>query len=204
MSVYRKLQEARIQLLNSKLSKSGKNKFAGFEYFELADFLPTVQRIFSEVGLGSSISFSQDYATLVIVDVENASDRIEFNSPVVIPTMKGCNEIQALGAAQTYLRRYLYVNALEIVEHDAIDATSGQERKGVIHKPTKNPDYQPEGDELEFITGVLDKILSLEEDYEAINVYIHSQNLDAYQKTWIWDKLDSKTRSAIKKLNSKE
>ena len=41
MSVYRKLQEARIELQSKPLKKSGKNKFAGFEYFELGDFLPT-------------------------------------------------------------------------------------------------------------------------------------------------------------------
>ena len=41
MSVYKKLQEARVMLHNTKLEKSGKNKFAGFNYFELADlFFP--------------------------------------------------------------------------------------------------------------------------------------------------------------------
>ena len=199
MSVYKKLQEARIKLLNSKLSKSGKNKFAGFEYFELADFLPTVQKIFSETGLGSSITFSSDIAVLTIVDVENASDRIEFHSPVVVPTMKGCNEIQALGAAQTYLRRYLYVNALEIVEHDAIDAVAGKgEVKGVVHKPTNNPDFNPDEEELKHLQGILDTILSLDKDYEAIKAFMVTQNMDADEKTWVWDKLDSSTRSGIK------
>jgi hypothetical protein len=39
--------------------------------------------------------------------------------------LKGCHEVQNLGAVQTYLRRYLWVAALEIVEHDAIDASEG-------------------------------------------------------------------------------
>jgi hypothetical protein len=30
--------------------------------------------------------------------------------------------VQNLGAVQTYLRRYLWTNAFEIVEHDAIDS----------------------------------------------------------------------------------
>lgn len=199
MSVYKKLQEARVKLLNSKLSKSGKNKFAGFEYFELADFLPTVQKIFSDTGLGSSITFSSDVAVLTIVDVENASDRIEFHSPVVVPTMKGCNEIQALGAMMTYIRRYLYVNALEIVEHDAIDATTGQnDVKGVKHKPTDNQDFQPDEEELKHLQGILDTILGLDKDYEAIKSYIETQKMDADEKTWIWNKLDAPTRSGIK------
>ena len=38
MSVYKKLQEARIALQAVHLKKSGKNKFAGYEYFV---YLPT-------------------------------------------------------------------------------------------------------------------------------------------------------------------
>jgi hypothetical protein len=36
--------------------------------------------------------------------------------------LKGCHEVQNLGAVQTYLRRYLWTNAFEIVEHDSIDS----------------------------------------------------------------------------------
>jgi hypothetical protein len=39
--------------------------------------------------------------------------------------LKGCHDVQNLGAVQTYLRRYLWTNAFEIVEHDAIDAKTG-------------------------------------------------------------------------------
>ena len=199
MSVYKKLQSARIQLQSSKLKKSGLNKFSNFEYFELADFLPSVQAIFSEVGISSSITFTADIATLTIVDVENTEKPILFTCPVVVPTMKGCNEIQALGAMMTYIRRYLYVNALEIVEHDAIDATTGQnEVKGSKHKPTDNKDFQPDAEELKHLQGILDTILSLDTDYQAIKAYIETQKMDADEKTWVWDKLDSTTRSGIK------
>jgi hypothetical protein len=44
--------------------------------------------------------------------------------------LKGCHDVQNLGAVQTYLRRYLWVNAFEIVEHDAIE-------------PVTNPDEAP-------------------------------------------------------------
>ena len=37
--------------------------------------------------------------------------------------LKGCHEVQNLGAVQTYLRRYLWVTAMEIVEHDALDSS---------------------------------------------------------------------------------
>ena len=61
MSVYKKLQEARVKFHGKSLKKSGENKFAGYKYFELGDFLPTVQEIFGEVGLpvvASIASFS--------------------------------------------------------------------------------------------------------------------------------------------------
>ena len=46
MSVYKKLQDVRVELQKTPLKKSGKNKHIGFEYFELGDFLPTVQELF--------------------------------------------------------------------------------------------------------------------------------------------------------------
>jgi len=204
MSVYKKLQLARIKLQSSELKKSGLNKFAGFQYFELGDFLPTVQTIFSDIGLSSSIKFNADMAELTIIDIDaphntSTPTSVIFTCPVVVPTMKGCNEIQALGAMMTYIRRYLYVNALEIVEHDAIDATSGQEGKGKgVHKPAENPDFKPDEEEVVFLSSIVDAVLANKEDYETSANYLHDQLLDADQKTYVWSKLDSKTRSGIK------
>lgn len=127
MSVYRKLQEARIELQSKPLKKSGKNKFAGFEYFELGDFLPTIQTIFTEKGLCGTITFYTDLAILTIVDVDKPEDKIEFKSPMSTAELKGCHAIQNLGAVQTYLRRYLWVAAMEIVEHDSLDAITGKD-----------------------------------------------------------------------------
>jgi hypothetical protein len=51
--------------------------------------------------------------------------KIEITSPMSEAALKGCHAVQNLGAVQTYIRRYLWVTALEIVEHDAIDSSSG-------------------------------------------------------------------------------
>ena len=124
MSVYKKLQQARMLLQNTKLSKSGKNKFAGYEYFELGDFLPAIQKICHEIGLCGIVSFNHEMAYLQINDVEDGTS-IMFTSPMSSAALKGCHDVQNLGAVQSYLRRYLWVNAFEIVEHDALDATTG-------------------------------------------------------------------------------
>lgn len=123
MSVYKKLIDARVQLQGKALSKSGNNKFAGYKYFELGDFLPVVQEIFAGLGLCGVVSFGKEEANLTIVDIENPTDRIVIASPMSSAALKGCHEVQNLGAVQTYLRRYLWVTAMEIVEHDALDSS---------------------------------------------------------------------------------
>jgi hypothetical protein len=124
MNVYKKLMQARIDLQNTALSKSGHNKFAGYKYFELGDFIPAIQNIFNGLGLCGTISYTNDLATLTIVDMSDLS-KIEITSPMSEAALKGCHAVQNLGAVQTYIRRYLWVTALEIVEHDDIDSSSG-------------------------------------------------------------------------------
>ena len=122
MSVHKKLMQARLALQNTELKKSGKNKFAGYQYFELGDFLPVIQTICNDVGLCGTVTFYTDIAILTITDMDDTSQFIEFKCPMSSAALKGCHEVQNLGAVQTYLRRYLWTNAFEIVEHDAIDS----------------------------------------------------------------------------------
>ena len=126
MKVYKKLIDARNMLASVELAKSGHNKFAGYKYFELGDFLPSVQAIFKDVGLVDVISFTADTATMTIFDVEDGSS-IVFTSPMGSASLKGCHEVQNIGAVETYQRRYLYTTAMAIVESDALDATTAKE-----------------------------------------------------------------------------
>jgi hypothetical protein len=136
MSVYKKLMAARLDLQGRKLNKSGHNKFAGYKYFELGDFLPTIQEIFAQQGLCGVVSYLPDVAVLTITDMDDGT-YIHINSPMSSAALKGCHEVQNLGAVQTYLRRYLWVTAMEIVEHDALDATTGSEA------PSLKPPFKP-------------------------------------------------------------
>lgn len=128
MSVYKKLQEARCEMQRMTLKKTGENKFAGYSYFELGDFLPAINDLFKEKGLCGIVSFGVELATLKVVDVEDGTS-IEFTSPMGSAALKGCHEVQNIGAVETYQRRYLYVTALEIVEHDALDSTTGAQQQ---------------------------------------------------------------------------
>ena len=111
--VYRKLMAARIELQGRKLNKSGHNKFAGYQYFELGDFLPVVQEIFAGLGLCGVITYGKEEAWLTITDMDDGSS-IAVCSPMAEANLKGCHPIQNLGAVQTYVRRYLWVTAMEL------------------------------------------------------------------------------------------
>lgn len=126
MSIYKKLQDARVQLQKTPLQKSGKNTYSGYSYFELSDFMPTVQEIFQQHGLCGVLSFGKEMAALVIHDVDS-KDAITFTSPMSTAALKGCHEVQNLGAVESYIRRYLWTTALEIVENDVLDATTGKD-----------------------------------------------------------------------------
>ena len=124
MTVHKKLMAARLKLQSMELKKSGHNKFAGYYYFELGDFLPAIQTIFAELGLCGIVSYEADIAKLCITDMDDNSV-VVITSPMSTAALKGCHEVQNLGAVQTYIRRYLWVTAMEIVEHDALDASEG-------------------------------------------------------------------------------
>jgi hypothetical protein len=136
MSAYAKLMSARIELQNQTLKKSGHNKFAGYNYFELGDFLPVVQTIFHKNKMAGVVSFGAELATLTIVDLEDNS-QVLITSPMSSAALKGCHEVQNLGAVQTYIRRYLWVTALEVVEHDSIDSAPPKEVKETPSKPAR-------------------------------------------------------------------
>lgn len=124
-NVYTKLQEARVLIQNRNLKKSGYNGFAKFHYYELGDFIPVVNHVFNDLGLTSYFNINDQYAELLVVNTENPNEQVKFTSILPnTPETKGSNPIQTLGAVHTYLKRYLYMNALELVENDIVDQSS--------------------------------------------------------------------------------
>ena len=126
MNVYEKIQQVRVELQNLGLNKSGKNKFAGYTYFELSDFLPTINQLCKDHKLMTHISFTRDEATLTIINAEVPEEKVIYTSPMYEAVLKGAHPIQNAGAVITYQRRYLMMLAFEIVECDALDSTQGK------------------------------------------------------------------------------
>ncbi|OMK21354.1 putative phage essential recombination function protein [Clostridioides difficile] len=139
-NIYIKLMDVRVKFSKLNLKKSGENKFANFKYFELADFLPQATGLLEEAKLCPIVTFTNEYATLTLINGENPSEQIVFTSPMRDLQLKGSNELQALGGIETYQTRYLYIQLLNITENDSFDAVSGKNETKNNVQQDKNTD----------------------------------------------------------------
>ena len=197
--VHKKLMAARMSLQEATLKKSGHNKFAGYNYFELGDFIPTITEIFYNIGLCGVVSYDSEIASLTITDTDDGTSLV-ITSPMAEANLKGCHPIQNLGAVETYTRRYLWVTAMEIVEHDALDSSAPIKEEKIIITPTQGAmDTIPE-DEQEYLRELAMELIAICEqgDPKAAWVKLEAENLDSEQKIALWTLLPSKVRSALK------
>lgn len=194
MSVYRKLQAARAEFLLTPIKKSGKNKFAGFEYFELSDFIPAVSKIFDIAGLCGIVRFTDTEASLTVYDADGEGF-IVFTSPLVMAENAKGQAIQSMGSTHTYFRRYLWLLAMDIVEVDLVDAAAPTEpvKKAKESKPGerqtvqgKDQDWQIRIEEItgEWQNGMADAtktILTFAESADSV-VKIFQTNRNLYDR----------------------
>lgn len=151
MNVRQKLAKARLYFLNRKVAKTGKNMHLEFKYFELEDIVPVAIRIFASVGLTSYTNFNGETATMTILNADDPDeDGITFtlpyreNKPIISNQGKEVtNPMQALGASTTYLRRYLWMMALDITEPDEVDASLGSDDLDGEDTPAPAPKEKP-------------------------------------------------------------
>lgn len=140
LNIYEKLQIIKVALSQLNLKKTGKNQ--SMKYFELGDFLPSLNALLMDHKLITKISFGRDLATLTIINAEKPDEQLIYTSPMSTANLRHCHEVQNLGAVQTYLRRYLYMNAFDIVEGDILDGTLDLSGKKEDAKPAKAPAKQ--------------------------------------------------------------
>ncbi len=134
----KKLIDFRTEFHSEELKKGGKNSF--YSYFELGDFIPRSIQLSKKHGIFPVISFGQELATMKIYSADT-EETIEITSPMSSCSLKGCHPVQNLGSVETYIRRYLWLCLLEIVEHDKIEKQTAPnkevEKKEVEKKPIK-------------------------------------------------------------------
>lgn len=120
------IMQVRVELQKTNLQKSGKNSYAGFEYFELADFMPTLNELMLKNGIADIFSIKDEVVHLILT---NGVEQIDyylpfehFETPLNKSNQKQMQDIQYFGALDTYYKRYIYMNAFGITDGDVIDA----------------------------------------------------------------------------------
>jgi hypothetical protein len=202
--VYAKLQKCRVELQNMELKKSGHNKFQGYKYFELRDFLPAINTLFDVYGLCYSLQFDRDMANMFVVDVDTGSS-IKFCCPMEPAVLKGCQPVQNLGGSLTYISRYLLCLALAVSESDIVDASEPLKEKKTISATDGAKDALDAR-----LAALVDKLSShIQAQYDAGNEWAAFEAWDLRDQTTydvdastaVWAQLSSKCRSTIKLMN---
>jgi hypothetical protein len=155
------------------MKKSGQNKFAGYSYFELGDFIPHVQTIFNDLGLCGVVTFNTEYAQLCITDTDDGTV-IVITTPMAEANLKGAHPIQNLGAVLSYQRRYLWMAAMELVEGDAVDSAPPVE--AVKAPEPKQPLIQPLKPPVKPVKGKVDPIPPQHVEPDRWTIYIEADD----------------------------
>lgn len=169
-NLYQKIQSIKDELMQMNLKKTWENEYAHFKYYELGDILPAIVDLCLKYKLFTHITFKNEEATLTIVNIDNPEESVEYLSPMRDLELKWCNQIQALWGVETYQRRYLYMNAFDIVEQDMFDATSWKENKWsnawAVQKETSNADTSASDEKPRFNKENLDKFTTIAKQYK--------------------------------------
>lgn len=162
--------QIRVDLQNSKIKKSGINKYAGFEYYELADFLPRLNELMLQYGINDKFTIEEDKATLTLIKGEETQSYNipfeRFDTPLNKNGSPSMQDIQYLGALNTYYKRYLYLNAFGITDGEVIDSMDNNEiQKGAkstkkVTKATEKKE-QPKGADLPIQESQIERIKEL-------------------------------------------
>lgn len=212
MNIYEKLIKARAKFLEAGVQKSGKNYGIGYKYFELKDIVPVATKIFAELGMVAIVSYSEATADMMLFNTEKPGEFVMFSSPMrYAPVSKGSNEIQSLGSTQTYLRRYLYMTALDIIEDDTVDSgvevmpvseetEPKQSVRAEIKKELTNADGKADQLQINAITIACQKYLDLTKKSKEAKEYVakivkETNNLSDVSK--------AKAEEIIKELNER-
>lgn len=193
----------RVELQKAKLKKSGKNKYAGFQYFELSDFLPKLNELMNKEKINDIFSIENEEAKLILIKGEEKQEykmpfKI-FETPIStkvdnktgeVKKIKSMQDIQYLGALNTYYKRYLYINAFGITDGEIIDGMNNDEIDPSEKKPTKK------------------EILIQKSQIEILQKNYVGENMDKLLKVNGLEKLEDmtmlKASELIKKINEKK
>lgn len=125
----------RVALQKANLKKTGKNTFSNFDYYQLEDFLPKLNELMLQEEVNDIFTIEDGFAKLILVKGDEKQEykipftlfetplNWKFNKTINdIEQVKSMQDIQYLGALNTYYKRYLYINAFGITDGEIIDS----------------------------------------------------------------------------------
>lgn len=139
MNIYEKLGIIQLQLLDTKISKSGHNKFGDFKYYELNDLLSPTIRLCGDNKSVFYFNMDDDDVCLIFIDLES-DDSIVLNMTMPpLEKMPKMNLMQSKGAYITYIKRYLLMNLFNIVDTEIIDSLNQNFKRNMEPKDNMVP-----------------------------------------------------------------
>lgn len=189
LSLNESIIKIRVDLQNLKIKKSGKNKFAGFDYYELSDFLPKLNELMLQYGVNDKFTIEEEKATLTLIkgnETQTYSMPFKiFDTPInkkynkdldEYIEVKSMQDIQYLGALNTYYKRYLYLNAFGITDGEIIDGMNNDDLDKKTTKRTTKSAKVEEKKETDFRTLLMNE---LKKQGININEYAKEHGLNA-------------------------
>ena len=145
-TLHLRMAAIKMEISKRKIPKSGLNKFSGFRFHELTDFMPVINELNDKYGVNAYPKFLKNEGICVLT-VVNSDDKTDFYE-VIIPYVEAemlakggdksvVDAIQRLGSTITYNRRYLYQTGYDITENDGVDSLAPIEIK---EKPSLTDD----------------------------------------------------------------
>ena len=130
-TVHARMSAIKAELAKIEIKKSGHNKFAGFKYHELQDFMVHINQLNQKHGVNDLVEIDEDKkeCRITLINVDDKDDFYAVSVPYREAQMLGkggtpsnVDMIQRMGSTITYNRRYLYMTAYNIVESDSVDS----------------------------------------------------------------------------------
>jgi hypothetical protein len=110
---------------------------------------------------------------------------------------------QGEGSALTYARRYALMALVGIAPEDDDGNAAVKATQATVTRitPTDGVWDALDGEQQAFLQKVANAVLDLMPDADAAHAYLTEQRLETDEKAALWTRLDSKTRTALKKAH---
>jgi len=146
-TIHERMALIKSELGKTKIAKSGHNKFAGFKYHELSDFIEHINELNVKHCVNDFVLIDEENkkCSITLTSWDNAEDSYTIIIPFREAEMlaKGgapsnVDAIQRMGSTVTYNRRYLYMTAYNIQESDGVDTQEPIKKDGQKSAPKNN------------------------------------------------------------------